>query len=185
MNRIMLQLSEDHHRISELLDLLDEQLPGLDADDDYDCQLTLGILDYLKYYPGVFHRPLEELIFDRARGHDEGQSTIDTLENQHTTLAAQTNECRTHFMRWISEAELSDRTSAIQLGKIFLDGQREHIAMEERTFFPLAEKFLTHADWTSITDYANTAAPAADPLFGETVIDRYRDIRNSIRSKLR
>ena len=184
MNKIILQLSEDHHRISELLGLLDEQLSCLDTDDEFDCQLTLGILDYVKHYPDVFHHPLEELIFDRARDRGVRQSTIDRLMNEHTMLRAQTNECRTIFTRWHREAELSDRTSTIQLGKAYVEDQRRHIALEERAFFPLADEFLTDADWTSVTSYANIASPAADPLFGPTVIERYRNIRNSIRHKL-
>ena len=66
MNLIIQKLNQDHHRLAELLNVLDEQMDLLDSDIEFDSELTLGVLEYIKYYPDVFHHPLEELIFDRS-----------------------------------------------------------------------------------------------------------------------
>ena len=58
MNKIILQLNEDHHRFSELLNVLNEQMMALNSDEKIDCRLTICILDYVMHYPNVFHHPL-------------------------------------------------------------------------------------------------------------------------------
>ena len=65
MNKIILQLTEDHHRKDELLNLLSQEITGFNSGDDLDYRFVLGILDYFNYQPDVFHHPREELIFDQ------------------------------------------------------------------------------------------------------------------------
>lgn len=184
MNKIILQLNEDHHRLSELLNLLDEQMSLLDSDEDFDCKLTLGILEYIKYYPDVFHHPLEELIFDYLTQHRELQPVNDKIRDEHTELAGLVNKCRTICMQWQREGEISDRVKASELGKSYIDAQRKHMALEERDLFPRAAQILTEADWKVINDYADVSSPSADPVFGPAVIERYRNIRDSIQKGL-
>ncbi len=66
----------------------------------------------------------------------------------------------------------------------YIDVQRQHIALEEREIFPFAVDALTAADRIEINEYAIAAAPSADPVFGPTVIERYRNIRSNIQKKL-
>ncbi len=56
--------------------------------------------------------------------------------------------------------------------------------IEDREVFPFLVRNLTGADWKAIDDYANTASLNADPLFGPTVIERYRNIRIDNQNKL-
>ncbi len=58
------------------------------------------------------------------------------------------------------------------------------MALEEREIFPFAVDALTEADWMEINEYAIAAAPSSDPVFGPTVIERYRNIRSNITKKL-
>ena len=186
MNKIILRLMEDHHRINEMLNLLEQEITVLDSDDDidFDYQIVIGILDYIKYQPDVFHHPLEELIFDRLWLHSEKQSIIEGLKNDHSKLAAQTKDCQMIFFRWRQEGELWDRSRARELAKNYIDVQRQHIALEEREIFQFAVDALTEADRMEINEYAIAAAPSVDPVFGSTVIERYRNIRSNIQKKL-
>ncbi len=186
MNKVILQLTEDHHRINEMLNLLEQEITVLESgdDDNFDYQIVLGILDYIKYHPDVFHHPLEELIFDRLWRYSEKQSVIERLQEDHSKLAAQTRDCQMVFFRWRQEGELWDRTRASELAKNYIDVQRLHIALEEREIFPFAVDALTEADWMEINEYAIAAAPSTDPVFGPTVIERYRNIRSKIQKKL-
>jgi hemerythrin-like domain-containing protein len=186
MVKIILQLTEDHHRINAMLNLLEQELTFLESGDDneFDHQIVLGVFDYIKYQPDVFHHPLEELIFDRLWRYSEKQSVIERLQVDHSKLAAQTKDCQMIFFRWRQDGELFDRTRANELAKNYIDVQRAHIALEEREIFPFAIDALTEADWMEINEYAIAAAPSADPVFGPTFIERYRDIRNNIQKKL-
>ncbi len=184
MNKIILQLMEDHHRFSELLYLLSQEITVLNSDEDFDFQFALGILDYIKYQPDLLHHPLEELIFDRIWHHSERRPVIEKLQDDHSKLAGQTKECRIIFIRWKQEGELWDRTRANELVEDYIDVHRRHMAMEEREIFPFAVDTLTEADWEEINEYAIAAAPSADPLFGPTVMERYSNIRSNIQKKL-
>ena len=185
MKKSILQLMEDHHRLAQLLILLDKQMRALDTDADFDSQLTLGILDYVKHQPDVFHHPLEELIFERVRRRSaELRPVIEKLKEEHLQLARQTRECQKRFVLWSREGELSDRAKASELGKAYVDFQRRHMALEEREFFPHVPEILSESDWKEINNYASVAAPIADPLFGPTTVERYRNIRNSIQEGL-
>ena len=184
MNKIILQLTEDHHRMDELLNLLAKKLTVLASDDDFDCQFFLGILEYFEHQPNVFHHPLEELIFDRLWHHRDLRSVIEKLQDEHSKLSIQTKECRTIFIRWRQEGELWDRTRASELIEDYIDVHRQHMALEERELFPFAVDTLTDANWKNINEYAIAAAPSADPVFGPTVIERYRNIQSNIQEKL-
>ncbi len=87
-------------------------------------------------------------------------------------------------MRWQREGELYDRARAGEFGKAYIDAQRKHVALEERNLFPRAAQILTEADWKVISDYADVSSPSADPVFGPPVIERYRNIRDSIQKEL-
>ena len=57
---------------------------------------------------------------------------------------------------------------------------RHHLAAEENEFLPRAAQLLTPADWAAV---AAAVAPAADPLFGDDVGARYRELRDQIRRR--
>jgi hemerythrin-like domain-containing protein len=54
---------------------------------------------------------------------------------------------------------------------------RHHLATEEAQILPLAAQVLTPDDWAAVA----AAVPAGpDPLFGDDIAARYRDIRLQI-----
>lgn len=183
MNKIILQLTVDHHRLSELLTVLNEQMVALSFEEDFDYRLTEGILDYIRNQPNVFHHPLEEFIFDRARCHNEIRPIIDKLQHEHSTIANQTEACRAFYDNWKRDGELFDCRRASEVGKSYIEFQRQHMDIEEQEVFPFVVRNLTETDWKAIDDYANTTSLNADPLFGPTVIERYRNIRSDIQNK--
>ena len=59
----------------------------------------------------------------------------------------------------------------------FIARERQHMAMEERVFFPAAIKALRPQDWAEI---ASTLTNQKDPLFSETVEERFDMVRRHI-----
>jgi hemerythrin-like domain-containing protein len=60
----------------------------------------------------------------------------------------------------------------------FIVHARQHIAMEERDFFPAAVKALQPQDWAEIASSRVTGRK--DPLFSETVEKRFDAVRRHI-----
>jgi hemerythrin-like domain-containing protein len=58
----------------------------------------------------------------------------------------------------------------LERARTFIHHQRQHLAGEERLFFPLAEDVLTPAEWTEI-DHEFLAR--LDPLVGGESAERY------------
>lgn len=169
--------------MNTLLTVLEEEIETLESGADFDSNLTIAILDYIKYYPDIFHRPLEELIFDRLCLHGAVIPVIDELRDDHVKLGVRTSEYRVIFTRWQQEGGLSDRARAGEFGRAYIDAQRRHIAREERDLFPRAIQVLAEADWAAVSDYADACSPIADPVFGSAVVERYGSIRNRIRQR--
>jgi hemerythrin-like domain-containing protein len=180
MNKIMLQLTIDHYRLNGLLTLLDEQMTELEIGNDFDYRLTEDILDYLNNQANITHHSLEEFIFDRIPNNIEIRPIIDKLEDEHSKIATQTHECRSFFIHWKREGELLDCQRASEIGKSYIESQRQHMDLEDREVFPFVIKFLSETDWKAIDDYANAESLNVDPLFGPTVIERYFNIRSDI-----
>jgi hypothetical protein len=60
----------------------------------------------------------------------------------------------------------------------FIGRERQHIAMEERVFFPAAIKALQPQDWSEIV--STLTEPKRDPLFSDIVEQRFDVVRNHI-----
>jgi hypothetical protein len=59
----------------------------------------------------------------------------------------------------------------------FIARERQHMAMEERIFFPAASKASQPQDWAEI---ASTVTDQKDPLFSEIVEERFEVVRRHI-----
>jgi hemerythrin-like domain-containing protein len=59
---------------------------------------------------------------------------------------------------------------------------RHHIAGENSLILPLAAKHLTREDWDAV---GRAVAAETDPLFGEQVDSRYRELRERIEAEAR
>ncbi|MEE8445081.1 MAG: hemerythrin domain-containing protein, partial [Alphaproteobacteria bacterium] len=106
---------------------------------------------------------------------------VGDLAAEHAGLAARTRKLANAVTRVIGE-ETVERASVHALAEDLARAYRRHIAFEEERFFPAAEASLTEADWAEID--ARLDAPD-DPLFGERVAARFRDLREDIDSLVR
>ena len=184
MDEIIFQLNSDHHRLGQILSLLQEQMTALEIDEYFDVRLTQEILDYIKSYPNVHHHPLEEYLFDRVRHHSEIGSTIKKLRNEHSKILTQTKACWTFFILWNREGELFDRQRAIEIGKSYVELQRLHMRVEDQEVFPFMFENLTDTDMREIRDYVDAASLFPDPFFDREVMARYPNISSNIETRL-
>jgi len=68
-----------------------------------------------------------------------------------------------------AEVEIAAATYLVYYGN--------HIALEEEDVLPRAAKVLKEEDWAAVRD---AVKPGRDPLFGDDVAERFRELRRQI-----
>jgi len=177
MSSIVDSLRSDHSRMTKLLDALERQIGRFEEGGVIDFEIADGILHYCRSYPDRHHHPLEDQVYARLkRRNAEAASAMGDLAREHAKLAALTAD----FAEQLDAVEQDvamERHEFLDPARAFLTGYRHHIMMEEKQFFPAAERSLTPEDWQAIR---RALPPTSDPLFERREDDRfdalYRDI---------
>lgn len=177
MTEVLRQLHTEHADFTKLLDLLDRQLAVFATGERPDYDVIGAVIDYCLDFPDAVHHPKEDLVYRILVSRDAAiAQTVGDLEEEHRQIAASTRELA-EAIRQVLSGELVDRQSVIDLTEKFVHGYRRHIALEEEQVFPAAESALSQEDWAGIED---KLAHRDDPLFGDTVTDRFRALRADI-----
>lgn len=167
----------EHGRFRRLLDLLEANIGLLDGEGQPNYGLMLDILYYLRHYPDHFHHPKENAAIVRLVAREPRRSgLLRRLKGDHDVIQR-------------SGADLLEQLEAISAGAIVRRGAveaaaatyaayyRQHLAREERELFPRLHRLFGKADWAAV----EAAVPAGrDPLFGERVEERYRELHRHI-----
>lgn len=179
MTEVMRLLREEHANLEKLLDVLDRQMAHFDQGDRPDYDVIGGIVEYCLDFPDQCHHPKEDLVFRKLRARDPAAAdAVGDLEAEHAELAKLTKRFADAVDRVLMEAELP-RDWIRALAEEFVGAYRRHIDMEERVFFPAAERALSPKDWADI-DARVTARD--DPLFGKETQERFRSLSGDIQS---
>jgi len=177
MASIIDSLRSDHSRMTKLLDALERQIGAFDEGGTLDFEIADGVLHYCLTYPDRHHHPREDLVFDQLKIRAPGEAaTIGDLTQEHEKLADLTRR----FGETLSAVEQDipmERHEFIDVANAFLKGYRHHIMMEEKHFFPMAQRYLTPEDWRAVTEQVQ---PASDPLFDSREDDRFNALFEDI-----
>ena len=174
MAAIMTLLHQEHVNLAKLLDAFEHQLTVFDRGEQPDYDVIEGVIDYCLAYPDRYHHPKEDLVLERLRARDpEAAAQVGDLEQEHIKLGELTRRMATAVERILNEAEIP-RESFDHLAREFLATYRDHIAMEERVFFPAARRALCDEDWATLDQHVLSPG---DPLFGEAVEERFAPLR--------
>lgn len=173
MNPIMTRLALDHNRLAKLLDLFDHLLDRFHEGEEPDYELMSEMLGYMESYQDTIHHPTEDLIFRRAL--DKGaqrRDVFDVLRHQHDRLPQLNKRFRQSLEGIVHEAVLP-RGEVEAQGRELVNTLREHMTLEDREAFPIAQSRLDAADWEAV----EALAPSADdPLFGVPDPQRFRSL---------
>lgn len=168
MAHIYRQLMKDHRNLECVLKVLEQEIGRYETEtDDPETEpnipLVLEIMDYLHYYPELFHHPLEEeamALLERIGQGDPEQ--IARIRQEHVELEDASNDVR----NLVNGISLGNPVSLVTLHQSldkFLDQQRQHIRSEEATVFQDI-KALPLADSDAI---AGRVEHRDDPLYSE------------------
>ena len=175
MTKTLDSLHQEHHLISRLLDVLEEQVRLLEQSEQADTRLIADIAEYIMNYPDIYHHPKEDLIFEVLRYKD---SKIVPIINQliigHKTMT----EMAIMLSELIAGPDKRSQTGLlVDLLHRYIEFSRSHMDIEEKEIFPRAREVLTDDDWTQIDTGFNYQG---DPLFGDVIQKQYQHIYDSI-----
>jgi hemerythrin-like domain-containing protein len=174
-------LYSEHRYICSLLDTLELQAQRLDKGKIPDYHLLYDIVDYLTHYPGQYHHPREDLLFDGMLESDSSfEPSLERLLREHATLDHYNHELLNE-LTLIADGRPADRAGLKRRIVRYLAGYREHIEYESQEIFPKAKGILSTADLKKLdakTRYVD------DPMFGGEVQYQYQRVRRSVNSRL-
>jgi len=167
----------EHMRFAWLLDFLQQQMTAFHAGKHPNYELMRDAVHYLQHYAGRFHHPREDVAFARMADRDpDTRLAINRLLQEHRVIEVAGAALLKH-LEDILEDTVIERTAVEAAAATFLIYYRHHLAAEESDILPLAAQLLTREDWAA----AAAAVPSGpDPMFGDDIDARYRDLRAQI-----
>lgn len=177
MPEIVSALRREHANIVTLIRTLEWHVNEFEQAGAPDYDIIEGVIDYFLGYPDLYHHPKENLIYAKLLERDpEAAAKVGDLQAEHEQLAARTREFAAGVRAVLDDAQVP-RDSFRRWARNFIDFQLEHLEMEERNFFPAAQKALTEEDWAELD--ARMVAEE-DPLFGEHVGGQFESLRETV-----
>ena len=170
----------EHMRFASLLDFIEQQMGAFHDGKDPDYELMHDVVYYLHHYADRYHHPREDAAFALLVKRDPGLSVaINRLLEEHRELAV-AGSTLLKYLDDILEDRVIKRATVEAAAATYLVNYRNHLAVEENEVLPYANRTLKADDWAA----AAAAVPAIpDPLFGDDVGERYRELRKWIKSR--
>ncbi len=163
-------LQREHLSMRELLSRVQEQVQGEGAT-DYD--LLREVMRYCEAYPGAYHHPKEDLIFQAlVEEAPEEAAAIEDLTAEHLVMASAAHDTG-RLIEQAAEGDAAAIESLPQKVGAYLRFYRTHMAREEKEFFPLALEVLTPEQWLALE---SQVVDPTDPLFAERAGQRLREL---------
>jgi len=175
MHKIQHQLYLDHHHIQRLLHCLNKEVDCYDFNSKRaaDLAVILSALDYIVSYPGKWHHPAEDIIFNHLLEKDIKESPlIEQLKNEHKEIALETDKLLELFDMVANDCIV---TADELLGSTrhFITTQRQHVEKENEFIYPLVDKLFTAEEWEVIESKLNIQS---DPLFHKPSKKSFEDL---------
>lgn len=172
----------EHANFARALDLLEEQLIAFRGGGEPDYALMLNTVSYLQDYPDRVHHRHEDAVFARLLARDPMlHLPINRLLQEHRVIAVAGEELRARLNEIVAGAVVL-RAGVEAAAATFLAYYRHHLATEESSIVPRAERLLEPADWRALA----AAVPLQpDPLFGNPPEERYLELRSRLDARVR
>ncbi len=151
MIQVLGNLAADHAGMARVLRLLEAEIEQSEAGGTPDFQVIARVLDYFLSYPDLCHHPIEDLILRKLEARDAGAAKrVGDLTAEHDKLAGMIHKLAFTATRRALGEERPDAAWFVSMARSMLEAHRHHMEMEDRYFFPVAERLLTDADWAEI-----------------------------------
>ncbi|MGO9236549.1 MAG: hemerythrin domain-containing protein [Methylocella sp.] len=177
MPQLLDELRQEHKSIAKVLGCLDRQIRIFETGGHPDFGIIAAVLDYFEGFPDQYHHPKEDLLLARLSERDQTLArVVGDLAQSHVELGDNLRTFATAVRAVLLDAELP-RDAFVGRARAFIDSQRGHLAMEEASFFPAAERALTADDWSEL---GASVPRVLDPLHGGEDESKYESLRRNI-----
>ncbi len=172
----------DHVNFARLLDLLEMQVSNFHRGERPNYDLMVDIVYYLRSFADRIHHPREDVAFARLVEREPAlELPINRLLQEHRVISTASVELSNRLDEAAKDV-MTPRAALEAAAATYVVYYRHHLATEEGEIMPRAVHLLTQEDWTAVA----AAIPAAsDPLFGNDVEPRFRELRKQIAMKVR
>ncbi len=167
----------EHLHFARLLDFLEQQMAAFHAGEHPDYELMRDVVFYLHHFADRFHHPREDVAFARLVKREPAlQIAINRLLQEHRVIDAAGGTLLKHLDNILDDVVI-ERATMEAAAATYLVYYRHHLASEDNEVLPRAEQVLTPEDWAAV---AAAVSAVPDPLFGDDVGARYRELRKQI-----
>ena len=167
----------EHDRFRRLLDFLQQQIDVFHAGGHPDYERMRDSVYYLCHFANEAHHPAEDAAFARLATRQPSLAlTINRLVQEHRVLAV-AGEALLQYLDDILIDVIIERAKVEAAAASYLVYYRHHLAAEESQVMARAMELFDADDWAAVA----AAVPAIpDPLFGDEVSARYRELRGAM-----
>ncbi len=177
MSRMIELLREEHRDIAQLLDVLEDELKIFNRLERPDYDVIEAIIRYFQDYPDCCHHPKEDMIFAKLKLRNPGVAKrVGDVEADHRQETERLDRVAKIVRNVLLDREISRQTFS-EVMRDFIDHQRLHMAMEERSFFPAAANALRPEDWQEIDANWNDKTQT---LFNVAMEEKCHSLRDRI-----
>ena len=177
MTRMIELLRDEHRDIEQLLKVLEHELKVFDRRERPDYEVIQAIIDYFQDYPDCCHHPKEDMIFDKLRARNPSAAKrIGDVEAEHRQETERLDRVAKVVRHVLLDREILRETFSTVV-RDFIDHQRVHMALEERTLFPAAANALRPQDWQEIDSKWDDKT---ETLFNVAMEEKCRSLRDRI-----
>ena len=167
----------EHMRFASLLDFIEREMTAFHDGKDPDFELLRDVVYYLHHYADRYHHPREDVAFARLiRRKPAMRLPINRLLQEHRVIES-AGARLLKLLDDILEDVVHERAVVEAAAATYLLYYRHHLVTEESNVLPDAARTLDPADWAAV---ASAVPPAPDPLFGDDVAERYRELRRRL-----
>lgn len=177
MTRMIELLHGEHRDVEKLLNVLEDELKVFDRRERPDYEVIQAIISYFQDYPDCCHHPKEDMIFDKLKARNPpAAKRIGDVEAEHRQETERLDRVARVVRNVLLDREIARQTFS-DVMRDFIDHQRVHMAMEERTLFPAAANALRPEDWQEIELKWNDKT---ETLFNVAMEEKCRSLRDRI-----
>ena len=172
----------EHINFARLLDLLETQVAAFHRGERPNYELMGDIVYYLRTFADRVHHPREDVAFARLVEREPGLAlVIKRLQQEHRVISTASEELFNRLNE-ATEDVMTPRVALEAAAATYVVYYRHHLATEEGEIMPRAAQLLTQEDWATVTA---KGAAVSDPLFGNEVEARFRELRKQIAMEVR
>ena len=174
---LMTELREDHRNMAIVLDLLDEVIEHIRAEDDTDLELLGEIMHYMTVYPDAVHHPKEDLVYEQLQhNRPDLAEGLDDVPSDHTEIAELGVRLRNDIDS-IESGTAVRRQQLIDDASNYVQRLRNHMQWEETDLFKRIDRMIESRKHP--IDISHLQA-VDDPVFGKSAAAGFNRLMASL-----